>query len=65
MSTPPRVVLVVLDGFGERPEKQGNSVRLARTPEFHRLYEQSSSTLISLGSMISCGPLLSLIAAFY
>src|SRR5215471_8159653 len=46
MSTPPRVVLVVLDGFGERPEKEGNAVRLARTPEFQRLYARYPWTLI-------------------
>jgi len=46
MSTPPRVVLVVLDGFGERPEKQGNAIRLARTPEFQRLYAENEWTLI-------------------
>ena len=34
MSQVPRVVLVVLDGFGERPEKEGNAVRLARMPTF-------------------------------
>ena len=28
----PRVVLVVLDGFGERPETEGNAIRLARMP---------------------------------
>ena len=46
MSTPPRVVLVVLDGFGERPEKEGNAVRLARTPELQRLYARYPWTLI-------------------
>ena len=35
----PRVVLVVLDGFGERPETDGNAVRLARTPTFTALRE--------------------------
>jgi 2,3-bisphosphoglycerate-independent phosphoglycerate mutase len=46
MSTPPRVVLVVLDGFGERPDKQGNAIRLARTPELGRLYDRYPWTLI-------------------
>src|SRR5580698_7111493 len=32
-STPPRpIVLVVLDGFGERADQADNAVRLARTP---------------------------------
>jgi 2,3-bisphosphoglycerate-independent phosphoglycerate mutase len=46
MSTVPRVVLVVLDGFGERPEREGNAVRLARTPTFEKLYAENSWTLI-------------------
>jgi len=41
-----RVVLVVLDGFGERADKTGNAIRLARMPRFARLYETSSHTLI-------------------
>src|SRR5678816_750028 len=46
MSQIPRVVLVVLDGFGERPETAGNAVRLARMPSFSRIYETSPWTLI-------------------
>src|SRR3954447_8705610 len=46
MSDTPRVVLVVLDGFGERPDKQGNAVRLARTPTFDALYKKYPWTLI-------------------
>ena len=41
-----RVVLVVLDGFGERPEKEANAVRLARTPNFDALYKKYPWTLI-------------------
>jgi 2,3-bisphosphoglycerate-independent phosphoglycerate mutase len=41
-----RVVLVVLDGFGERPEKDANAVRLARTPNFDALYKKYPWTLI-------------------
>ena len=41
-----RTVLVVLDGFGERAEKTGNAVRLARTPTFERLYRDYPHTLI-------------------
>ena len=33
-----RAVLVVLDGFGERRESDGNAIRLARTPNFDWLY---------------------------
>src|SRR6185503_11915736 len=46
MSEFPRVVLVVLDGFGERAETDGNAVRLARMPTFAKLYQTSPHTLI-------------------
>jgi 2,3-bisphosphoglycerate-independent phosphoglycerate mutase len=46
MSKKTRVVLVVLDGFGERPEKDANAVRLARTPNFDALYAKYPWTLI-------------------
>ncbi|HVV53380.1 MAG TPA: 2,3-bisphosphoglycerate-independent phosphoglycerate mutase [Polyangia bacterium] len=46
MSTPPRVVLVVLDGYGERADKNGNAIRMARTPNFDRLYKTAPWTLI-------------------
>src|SRR5262249_28228610 len=45
MSTP-RVVLVVLDGFGERPDKDGNAIRLARTPALGRLYDKNPCVLL-------------------
>ena len=41
-----RTVLVVLDGFGERPERDANAIRLARTPTFDRLYREYPHTLI-------------------
>ncbi len=46
MTSPKRVCLVVLDGFGERAEQKGNAVRLAKTPTFDRLYKTSPWTLI-------------------
>jgi 2,3-bisphosphoglycerate-independent phosphoglycerate mutase len=46
MPNSPRVVLVVLDGFGERPGRDGNAIRLARTPNLARLYAAYPSTLI-------------------
>src|SRR3954465_3684436 len=42
----PRVVLVVLDGFGERPDTDGNAIRLARMPNFARLYQRYPHVLI-------------------
>ena len=46
MSTVPRVVLVVLDGYGERADQKGNAIRLARTPNFDNIYKTSPWTLI-------------------
>jgi 2,3-bisphosphoglycerate-independent phosphoglycerate mutase len=46
MSNVPRVVLVVLDGFGERPETDGNAVRLARMPTFTGIYQRYPHVLI-------------------
>src|SRR5260221_75876 len=41
MSTKTRVVLVVLDGFGERPGRDANAISLARTPTFDALYKST------------------------
>jgi 2,3-bisphosphoglycerate-independent phosphoglycerate mutase len=46
MSDTPRVLLVVLDGFGERPETEGNAIRLARMPRFAKIYASNPWTLI-------------------
>ena len=47
MTTPvKRTVLVVLDGFGERPERDANAIRLAKTPTFDRLYREYPHTLV-------------------
>jgi 2,3-bisphosphoglycerate-independent phosphoglycerate mutase len=44
---PPRpVVLVILDGFGERAESSDNAVRLAKTPELDALYANYPHGLI-------------------
>ena len=43
--TPP-VVLVVLDGFGYRAEREGNAVALARTPTWSALWERAPRTLL-------------------
>jgi 2,3-bisphosphoglycerate-independent phosphoglycerate mutase len=40
------VVLVILDGFGERAESADNAVRLARTPALNELYARYPHTLI-------------------
>jgi 2,3-bisphosphoglycerate-independent phosphoglycerate mutase len=52
MSAPvKRTVLVVLDGFGERPETDGNAIRLARTPAFDALYREFPHTLINTSGL--------------
>src|SRR6201988_4537439 len=47
---PPRrprpVVLMILDGLGERPEADANAVRLARTPVLDALYARYPHGLI-------------------
>jgi 2,3-bisphosphoglycerate-independent phosphoglycerate mutase len=44
---PPRpVVLVILDGFGERAESADNAIRLAKTPALDAIYAHYPHTLI-------------------
>ncbi len=40
------VVLVVLDGWGHRTEKEGNAVALAQTPTWDRLWARAPRTLL-------------------
>src|SRR5262245_25209894 len=40
------IVLVILDGFGERAEAADNAIRLAKTPRLDRLYADYPHTLI-------------------
>jgi 2,3-bisphosphoglycerate-independent phosphoglycerate mutase len=44
---PRPLVLVILDGFGERPETDANAVRMAKTPRLSALYAKYPSGLIS------------------
>ncbi|HEX8952130.1 MAG TPA: 2,3-bisphosphoglycerate-independent phosphoglycerate mutase [Polyangia bacterium] len=46
-----RTVLVVLDGFGERAQTDGNAIRLARTPAFDALYREFPHTLINTSGL--------------
>ncbi len=46
-----RAVLVVLDGFGERAEADGNAIRLAKTPSFDWLYRDYPHTLIETSGL--------------
>src|SRR5437660_159106 len=43
---PRPVVLVILDGFGERADAADNAVRLAETPHLDHLYAEYPHTLI-------------------
>src|SRR3990172_6653867 len=40
------VVLVVLDGFGYREERDGNAIALSRTPSWTQLWERHPRTLL-------------------
>src|SRR5580765_3757098 len=46
VTVPRPIVLVILDGFGERAEAQDNAVRLAKTPRLDRLNADYPHTLI-------------------
>ncbi len=45
------VVLVVLDGWGYRKEREGNAIELARTPVWHRLWEAGPGTLLDASGL--------------
>src|SRR3954452_12859651 len=46
-----RVVLVVLDGWGYRRERDGNAIELASTPVWHRLWESAPRTLLEASGL--------------
>jgi 2,3-bisphosphoglycerate-independent phosphoglycerate mutase len=46
-----RVVLVVLDGWGYRVEREGNAIELASTPIWHRLWASSPRTLLDASGL--------------
>ena len=46
-----RVVLVVLDGWGYRPEREGNAIELAATPVWHRLWQGFPRTLLDASGL--------------
>ena len=47
----PRVVLVVLDGWGYRPEREGNAIELASTPNWQRLWRSYPRTLLDASGL--------------
>src|SRR6185312_14014707 len=46
-----RVVLVVLDGWGFRQERDGNAIELASTPVWHRLWDSYPRTLLEASGL--------------
>ena len=47
----PRLVLVVLDGWGYRPEREGNAIELATTPNWQRLWRSFPRTLLQASGL--------------
>ncbi len=47
----PGVVLVVLDGWGYRQEREGNAIELASTPIWHRLWKSYPRTLLEASGL--------------
>lgn len=45
------VVLMVLDGWGYRPERKGNAIELARTPVWHGLWSSWPRTLLAASGL--------------
>src|SRR2546429_8805759 len=45
------VVLIVLDGWGFRPGREGNAVELGRTPTWHRLWSNAPRTLLNASGL--------------
>jgi 2,3-bisphosphoglycerate-independent phosphoglycerate mutase len=45
------VVLVVLDGWGYRQEREGNAIELASTPIWHRLWKSYPRTLLEASGL--------------
>ncbi len=45
------VVLIVLDGWGFRPGREGNAIELGDTPTWHRLWERAPRTLLEASGL--------------
>ncbi|HEU5261214.1 MAG TPA: 2,3-bisphosphoglycerate-independent phosphoglycerate mutase [Gemmatimonadales bacterium] len=45
------VVLIVLDGWGFRPGREGNAIELGRTPNWHRLWANAPRTLLNASGL--------------
>jgi 2,3-bisphosphoglycerate-independent phosphoglycerate mutase len=51
VSAPRPVVLIVLDGWGYRPEREGNAIALADTPTWDTIWSLRSRTLLSASGL--------------
>ncbi|MGH9765259.1 MAG: 2,3-bisphosphoglycerate-independent phosphoglycerate mutase, partial [Blastocatellia bacterium] len=40
------LALIILDGFGYSPQREGNAIALARTPNFDEWFKNYPNTLI-------------------
>jgi 2,3-bisphosphoglycerate-independent phosphoglycerate mutase len=45
------VVLIVLDGWGFRPGREGNAIELGETPQWHRLWARAPRTLLNASGL--------------
>src|SRR5512142_3127876 len=45
------VALIVLDGWGFRPGREGNAIELGDTPVWHRLWERAPRTLLDASGL--------------
>ncbi len=45
------VVLIVLDGWGFRPGREGNAIELGATPTWHRLWAKAPRTLLTASGL--------------
>src|SRR5690242_17972972 len=45
------VVLIVLDGWGIRPGREGNAIELGETPIWHRLWDRGRRTLLNASGL--------------
>src|SRR6185295_3746246 len=51
MSARPILILIVIDGFGCRKERDHNAIAQAQTPRFDRLYRDSSWTTLDASGL--------------
>src|SRR6266705_4846379 len=50
-STRTPVVLIVLDGWGFRPGREGNAIELGSTPVWHKLWQRPARTLLNASGL--------------